>query len=67
MNAADHTQQTALHWSAVRGSFTAADILLQNGARLEAADVNGYRVISFLVTSIIYFSSLGRMLCEQMI
>lgn len=45
MNAKDHTGQTALHWSAVRGSIAAADVLLQNGARVEAADVNGYRVI----------------------
>lgn len=53
VNAADHTQQTALHWSAVRGSTAVADILLQNGARVEAADANGYRVI----VSFCYFSS----------
>lgn len=45
VNAADNVQQTALHWSAVRGAITVADVLLQNGARVEATDVNGYRVI----------------------
>lgn len=45
MNAKDNGGQTALHWAAVRGSVAAADVLLQNGARVEATDVNGYRVI----------------------
>lgn len=44
VNAADNLQQTALHWAAVRGSIAVADVLLQNGARVEATDVNGYRV-----------------------
>lgn len=45
MNAADNAGQTALHWAAVRSSIAAADVLLQNGTRVEAADQNGYRVI----------------------
>lgn len=45
VNASDNAGQTALHWAAVRGSIAAADKLMQNGARVEAADVNGYRVI----------------------
>lgn len=45
MNAKDNTGQTALHWAAVRGSIAAADVLLQNGARVEADDLNGYRVM----------------------
>lgn len=45
VNAVDNARQTALHWAAVRGSVTVADILLQNGARVEASDLNGYRVI----------------------
>lgn len=44
VNAEDNSQQTALHWAAVRGATATADVLLENGARLEAADVNGYRV-----------------------
>lgn len=44
VNAADNVQQTALHWAAVKGSVEVADLLLQRGARIEAADVNGYRV-----------------------
>lgn len=44
MQAVDGVMQTALHWAAVRGSVAAADVLLQNGARVEATDVNGYRV-----------------------
>ena len=64
VNAVDNSQQTALHWSAVRGAVSVADILLQNGARVEAADINGYRVIGFLVTSILSFSSIGNMLYE---
>lgn len=51
MNAADHTQQTALHWAAVRGSIAVAVVLLQNGARVEAADLNGYRVILYFNTA----------------
>lgn len=34
-----------MHWAAVRGSIAAADVLLQNGARVEAVDVNGYRAV----------------------
>lgn len=45
VNAKDNMQQTALHWAAVRGSIAAADVLVDNGARVEAADVNGYRVL----------------------
>lgn len=48
MNAADNAGQTALHWAAVRSSIAAADVLLQNGTRVEAADQNGYRVIIWL-------------------
>ncbi|GAA0154292.1 kinase [Lithospermum erythrorhizon] len=33
----DNAVQKALHW--------AADVLLQNGARVEAADLNGYRAV----------------------
>lgn len=47
MNAIDNNKQTALHWAAVRGSIAVADVLLQNGARVEAADINGYRVTVF--------------------
>ena len=45
VNATDNILQTALHWAAVRGAIAVADVLLQNGARVEAADFNGYRVI----------------------
>ena len=44
MNATDHTGQTALHWSAVRGAIQVAELLLQEGARVNAADMNGYQV-----------------------
>lgn len=44
MNATDFTGQTALHWTAVRGSIQVAELLLQNGARVECADSHGYRV-----------------------
>ena len=46
VHATDNAKQTALHWAAVRGSIAAADVLLQSGARVEATDVNGYRVIA---------------------
>lgn len=46
VNVADFTGQTALHWTAVRGSIQVAELLLQNGARLEHADFHGYRVCS---------------------
>ena len=49
MNATDHARQTALHWAAVRGSTSVADVLMEHGARVEAADVNGYRVCGTLV------------------
>lgn len=45
MKATDNVKQTALHWAAVRGSVAVADVLLQNGAWVEAADTNGYRVL----------------------
>ena len=51
MNAADHAQQTALHWAAVRGATSVADVLVEHGARVEAADVNGYRVMRRLCVS----------------
>lgn len=44
INARDHTGQTALHWSAVRGAVQVAELLLQEGARVGAADFNGYQV-----------------------
>lgn len=44
MNTAGQGGQTALHWAAVRGCVEVAELLLQNGARVEAADFNGYRV-----------------------
>jgi ankyrin repeat protein len=44
VNVADFTGQTALHWTAVRGSIQVAELLLQNGARLEHADFHGYRL-----------------------
>lgn len=51
MNAADHTGQTALHWSAVRGAVQVAELLLQEGANVGAADMYGYQVdISFIFT-----------------
>jgi palmitoyltransferase len=46
VNSADNIQQTPLHWAAVKGSIDVADLLLQHGARIEAVDVNGFRVIS---------------------
>jgi len=44
VNAADVTAQTALHWTGVRGSIQVAELLLQQGARLECPDTHGYRV-----------------------
>ena len=44
VNAADTTEQTALHWSAVRGSLSAAETLLRAGASLMARDCRGYTV-----------------------
>jgi palmitoyltransferase len=44
LNAVDFSGQSALHWTAVRGSIQAAELLLQSGARLECADSRGYRV-----------------------
>ncbi|CAM8974191.1 unnamed protein product [Rhodiola kirilowii] len=38
-------EQTALHWTAVRGSISVADFLLQNAARVEVADANGFRAM----------------------
>lgn len=54
MNASDNVRQTALHWAAVRGSIAAADVLLQNGARVEAADINGYRV---MILALFFFNA----------
>lgn len=48
VNASDNMEQTALHWAAVRGSIAAADVLLQNGAQVEASDINGYRVTVYI-------------------
>lgn len=45
INAMDHTGQTALHWSAVRGGIQVAELLLQEGARVNAADMYGYQVL----------------------
>lgn len=44
MNAKDHAGQTALHWSAVRGAIQVAELLLQEGARVNAGDMYGYQV-----------------------
>ncbi|XP_024965595.1 protein S-acyltransferase 24-like isoform X5 [Cynara cardunculus var. scolymus] len=43
INAMDLTGQTALHWSAVRGSIQAAELLLHEGAQIHVADVYGYQ------------------------
>ncbi|XP_078436060.1 putative protein S-acyltransferase 23 isoform X2 [Wolffia australiana] len=51
VNAADNMQQTALHWAAVRGSIAAADVLLDCGARLEAVDLFGYRILKRWITT----------------
>ncbi|KAL9686328.1 hypothetical protein QQ045_023784 [Rhodiola kirilowii] len=50
VNAVDKAEQTALHCAAVRGSISVADLLLQNGARVEAADANGFRGRFYLFT-----------------
>jgi hypothetical protein len=48
-NATDNAGQTALHWAAVRGAIPVADVLMGKGsARVEAADINGYRVMQNL-------------------
>lgn len=44
----DHTGQTALHWSAVRGHIQVAELLLKEGAKVDAADLYGYQVCVFL-------------------
>lgn len=44
VQAADNTGQTALHWSAVRGHVAVAELLLKEGARVDAADLYGYQV-----------------------
>jgi len=43
INAVDHTGQTALHWSAVRGHIQVAELLLKEGAKVDAADLYGYQ------------------------
>ena len=58
VNQHDNVRQTALHWAAVRGSIAVADVLLQNGGRVEAADVNGYRVKMFCILLLSCFSNL---------
>ncbi|XP_063943450.1 uncharacterized protein LOC108208372 [Daucus carota subsp. sativus] len=45
VNAADHTGQTVLHWSAVRGAVQVAEILLQEGACVGAAYMYGYQLM----------------------
>lgn len=40
----DHTGQTALHWCAVRGATKVAELLLQEGAQINAADMYGFQV-----------------------
>ena len=58
MNATDHTGQTALHWSAVRGAVQVAELLLQEGARVDATDMYGYQVLttsSFFVEICLFF------------
>lgn len=55
VNSTDGMKQTALHWAAVRGSIAVADVLLQNGARVEAADTHGFRVI-VCIFHFIYFN-----------
>lgn len=52
VNSADNIQQTPLHWAAVKGSIDVTDLLLQNGARIEAADVNGFRVLLYFPFSV---------------
>ncbi|KAF5725849.1 putative Palmitoyltransferase TIP1 [Tripterygium wilfordii] len=42
-DAADHTGQIALHWSAVRGAIQVAELLLQKGAWVDAANMSGYQ------------------------
>ncbi|GJM97876.1 hypothetical protein PR202_ga14836 [Eleusine coracana subsp. coracana] len=44
VNAVDHTGQTALHWSAVRGHIQVAELLLKEGAKVDAADLYGYQM-----------------------
>ena len=44
VNAVDHTGQTALHWSSVRGHIQVAELLLKEGAKVDAADLYGYQV-----------------------
>ena len=48
----DHTGQTALHWTAVRGAIQVAELLLQEGARVNAADMYGYQVSVIFVVQI---------------
>lgn len=57
VNSADNIQQTPLHWAAVKGSIDVADLLLQNGARIEAVDVNGFRVylLSVVISCFFFF------------
>ncbi|KAI3674915.1 hypothetical protein L2E82_51791 [Cichorium intybus] len=43
VNAVDLTGQTTLHWSAVKGAIQVADLLLEEGAHVYAADVYRYQ------------------------
>lgn len=65
VNASDNTKQTALHWAAVKGSVDVADLLLLHGARIEADDMNGYRVKNpfFLLVTNLYCMSKDLDLC----
>ncbi|RVX05192.1 Protein S-acyltransferase 24 [Vitis vinifera] len=56
MGLVDHTGQTALHWCAVRGAIQVAELLLQEGARVNTADMYGYQDPVILIQ--FYFSIL---------
>ena len=60
INARDHTGQTALHWSAVKGAIQVAELLLQEGARVGAADLNGYQV-SFYILLLLIANNLSKL------
>jgi hypothetical protein len=57
VNAIDHTGQTALHWSAVRGHIQVAELLLKEGAKVDAADLYGYQVC--VLTYLLYTQRLS--------
>ena len=68
LNATDHTGQTALHWCAVWGAIQVTELLLQEGAKVDAADIYGYQVsfsslgcrvlYSFLFKKLVWFPSI---------